>query len=779
MILKAPLTINSFEQLLLKNAQKFPQKQAIITKDPDSHLIQNISYKKLLDLVYQVASFLEAKNIKIGDRLAILMENTAEILLLEFACALLGATTVPLDFKRDTLERKLFKLKETDSKLLFVKLVESSDSSELKSIKRKLPNLQIFSWSSFDEFVKLLPKIKKLNFKPHLDKPYVILYTSGTTAHPRGAVLSQRACLLNASGIGKWQKFDETERFLIVLPLHHINSTIFCLSILLSGGTIILTTRYSASNFWPIISQFKISNTSIVPTILHDLLTRLNEFKSEKVNISSLKRICIGSAPVLPKETFKFYQAFGVRVIQGYGQTETALRVSGVPVDLSKKNYEKMILLNSIGTSLSNNELAIMDSDNNFRKEGEEGEICIKGPILTDGYLDSLGKKDPAFKKGWFHSGDLGYFKNLTGEKYFFIVGRIKEIIIKGGVNISPSAIEDALLKHFPQIDEVSVVGYPDQRMGEEIAAAIVLKKGIKSTNLAAGIVEAGQNEKVDLSRYEAPKKVFIFDKLPKTSTGKLQRTEVKKMVGKLIGKAHESHLYVRQIHPSEINILKEIVKINNERWEGLPASLEEFRKRAKNGLLLAVFEEKGVLGSISCTQLRKAALASLKTWDQVSSYGTLSNNDPKGDTIVCVAISVKSNLKDQPKLKTLSVKNEAKLQQLARKYILEYVVSSKDHVLAFHQKSKGGLRGAKVLKILENGRKEDLQAMGYNVLMKYPAMDKKTKIVYANSPTPAVKLLEQVLSYAKEKGISNVIAFSRPAGFRQYLLKSSIIGGK
>ncbi|MBI3576716.1 acyl--CoA ligase [Candidatus Gottesmanbacteria bacterium] len=760
------MLIPSLDELLIHHAQTYGSKEAIIAVDPDSDAVETITYKDLAVLVARTAYLLAGQGIKPGDRFAILMHNTPEVLLFELAGASMGATTVPLDFKRDTLERKLFKLKDTNARALFVKYEGSPNTQDETAIKKAYPKLTVKAWSTFEDFQKLLPTkppIRQLaERKSSLDSHYVILYTSGTTAHPRGVFLSTRACIYNALGIIDWQQFTDKDRFNIVLPLHHVNSTEFCLSMLLVGGTIILNTRYSASKFWTTIAKFRATNTSIVPTILHDLLVRHDEFEKQKPNISSLKRICIGSAPVMPEETLRFYKTFGVRVTQGYGQTETALRVAGVPIDVDEKTYEQMVKSNTIGTALAYNELAIMDPDNHLMAEGKEGEICIKGPVLADGYLNAPQATANTFKRGWFHSGDLGYWKSINGTKYFFIIGRIKEIIIKGGVNISPSAIEDALLKAFPQIDEVSVVGYPDERMGEEIAAVVVCQKRFALLERIAGI-----------SPYETPKKLFFTYSLPKTSTGKIQRVLTKQWVADKMKSEVQKHYYVRVVKLDEKDILKKAVAINNDRWVGLPATLKEFSTRAKNALLFGAFEEKeGLVGSISCLLLSQRVVDNLRTWDQATAHGALTNHDPKGDVLLCIAISVESSHPSLPSHP--SHLDEKNLKKLAKQKIKDYINSDQDYVLHFHKKPKGGIAGATVWKILENGRPDDKEAMGYNVLMKYPTIDANTKIVRSAATTPSVLLIEQALLYAKEKGISTVIAFSRPAGFKDRLVSQS-----
>lgn len=782
--------VPSIYTLLTHHADTRGKKTALVNVDVDTEERVVLTYRDLLRQVVQTAHLLHSCGIKENDRFAILMQNTLEILLFELAGGILGATTVPLDYKRDTFDRKLFKLSDTGAKTLFIKALQETE--EIKTLSNIVKTELFSSYSDFLTLITKQPVNSRLSPVNNLEHRYLILYTSGTTALPKGVPLSVRALIANAEGIVKWQGLTDQDSFNIILPLHHINSTTMSLATLLAGGTVVLSSRYSTSKFWSTIAQEKCTITSVVPTIIHDLLTRKDEFLRDQPHISSMKRILIGSAPVLPEETLRFYQTFKVRVVQGYGQTETALRVTGVPVDLSEKEYVKAVKTNAIGEELSNCDVTIRRKDGSETEAKEEGEICIRGPVLADGYWNNPEETQKTFHDGWFHSGDLGYYeyrstpvisirqlteRNLVKRnnkvKYFYIIGRLKEIIIKGGINLSPVLIEDALLKKFAEIEEVSVVGIPDERMGEEVAAVVVPKKHVDVRVLERKVLEAGQQDKITgLSHYEVPQKIFFVGSLPKTSTGKIQRVEVKKTVAGKIKHEKPSHLYVRQIKPDEVDVLKSALKINNARWQGLPATLSEFSARAQNGLLFGVFgEKKGLLGTISCVQLPLQIVKRLKTWKEATGNGTLANHDDNGDTLLCVAISVKSDslissINPIPPTQTI------KLQRIAKQKIAEYVNSSLDHVLEFHRKPKGGLPGATVWKILENGRPDDKESMGYNVLMKYPEITKGTKIVRSNAASPSILLIEHVLSYAQKHGIKHVIAFSRPIGLRDYLTR-------
>ncbi|HEX9722365.1 MAG TPA: class I adenylate-forming enzyme family protein [Candidatus Paceibacterota bacterium] len=744
----------SIAELLEHHAKEFGKKEAIIAVNVDLGEEHSISYKELLELAQKAAGFLAEKGVQKGDRVAFAFENTATILILELAAGLLGTSSVPIDVKRDTPERKEFKLKDANAKVFF------DNEQEVLEGVAKSPALNV----------------KKPDFG--LGAEYLLLYTSGTTANPKGVPLSLRAMMANAQGIAEWQKLSAEDRFGIVLPLHHINSTTMSLATLLAGGTIVLSSRYSASRFWEAASKHAVTITSIVPTILHDLLARKEEYFSKKYPLY-FKRILIGSAPVLPEETMRFMETFGIDVVQGYGQTETALRVTGVPIDLPRPLYRELTKRNSIGKELAYCNVTVLKEGRIEAKENEEGELCIRGPVLGDGYWNNKEATEKEFFEGWFHSGDLGYYEIIQRQKYFFIKGRIKEIIIKGGVNISPAAVEDALLKNFPEINEVCVVGYEDSRMGEEVAAVITVRSLTSNRrNRASGkeLVEkitrfGAEGKLVGLSRYEAPSKVFVLDEeLPKTSTGKIQRVKVKEMVAlrQAQGKQKDQHLYCRFIEPHEKTILKKAVEINNKRWP-VASSQEEFEQRAKNGYLVGVFdEEERLLGTLSALQMTSAELEAAKTWDAATSKGTLQNNNPNGEIMVCASITVTEDTKagTVPALPEVS-------QALADAVVEDYVKTGLDNVLRFHAKPKGGMqKGAKLIKILPQGRPEDAEAMGYNVLVEYPKIEDK-KIVRSKSAPPSFLLVEHAMQLAKEKNCTRVIAFSRPAQFRLHLAKS------
>jgi long-chain acyl-CoA synthetase len=239
-----------------------------------------------------------------------------------------------------------------------------------------------------------------------------------------------------------------------------------------------------------------------------------------------VSRIQLGSAPVQAPVVLKFYEQYKIPLLQGYGSTETSLRCTGVPHGLTEEDYLKLVESNTIGTEMRYNNVSVLDQKCRELDEGVPGEICIRGPNVTRGYIDNPEQTKTAFRGGWYHSGDLGYWKEVCGRRLFFIKGRLKEIIIKGGVNISPVALEGTIAEVFPEIEQCFVIGFPHERFGEEIGLLVNMKNGnlskLKKTIRTQGIS--------GLLPYECPKAIIPVDyeKLPKTSTGKIQRLKLK-----------------------------------------------------------------------------------------------------------------------------------------------------------------------------------------------------------------------------------------------------------
>ena len=525
----------NFTHLLKDRAEHQPDKPALIFCDCDADARTVITYSEFERLTASLAGLMHREyGIRCGDRVGLALPNCAEIPLLTLALFRLGATSVPLDLAKDVAERKRYKLQNAGARLLVV----LPEHAEIQ--RRALPDIQIAT----TEQLLAADGYDAVDIEPEWSgdpegEQYtgIVLYTSGTTGHPKGACITRQSLTSNADGIIRWLGFDVRERLNLVLPLHHINSTTFSITSLMVGGSLVLNSRYSVSAFWRIISRERATSASIVPTIMADLLARADDFEREGYDISSLKKIMIGSAPVQPNIACQFVDRFGVRLVQGYGSTEVSLRVTGVPPDLPDEQYRDVLEQNAIGVELANNNIRI----DGGRNEGDVGEILVRGPVVANGYLNQPKDTSEVFCNGWFRSGDMGYFRDMYNHRFYFMHSRKKEIIIKGGVNISPIAVENALLDACPELDAVYVIGLRHSRWGEDVCAAAIFRSGIDQSEAAQDILRRGQSGQIPgLSTYEAPSRIIPItsEDRPLTSTGKVQRSALQEIIQNQIDNA-------------------------------------------------------------------------------------------------------------------------------------------------------------------------------------------------------------------------------------------------
>lgn len=771
---------------------------------PDSTITW--SYAELGERIKSCAQYLVeqvSEDEKQVSTVAFCFENTPEILLLNYASWSLGWVSVPLDSTRDSTERKIYKLQQTGAKVLFTRSNQET-KAENKLIQAALPELKIVTVESWEVLKTADAKQATVWFDPafggvtmtaqgHHDTseaPALILYTSGTTALPKGAILTWSSLLANAQSIADWLKFSPSDRWLVVMPLHHINSTTFALTTLLAGGTIVLVPKYSKSHFWSILAKYKCTGTSIVPTIAFDQLSETAAFEKHKTNLTQLTRMQLGSAPVQPTSVRQFVDQFGVKLVQGYGQTETSLRSTGVPYPTTEKEYNWAIASNTLGTELTYTNVTVLNEDGRELPADEVGEICVRGPIIMQEYLANQPATEEAFAHQWFHSGDTGYWQEHFGKRYFFLKGRSKEIIKKGGVLISPLAIENTLLASYADLDQAYVIGIPDARMGEEIGLIAVGKPGVTATILA----DAKSGRLTSLQPYEYPVAAIEMteDQLPKTSTGKVQRVELRQLYAHqlLLQSLHvaatKTHVF-RRIDTTEAEILHQAVTINNQRWGmHLAASEAEFADRAAHGVLIGVFavdKPDQLLGTVSGIQLRAADLEQASnpthwssTWEGITDHGRLLRHTPKGDCLVWVAISVqgKPNQSAQPPKQSPPPDYSDILSSLDPALTASYIQSGQDPVLSFHQQAKAGLAtGATVKTIIPHGRPADWEACGYSVLLDYPPLSSNNPPRINPSASLGTQLLESAFVYAHSHHIYQLFAYSRPAGLYQFVQNS------
>jgi long-chain acyl-CoA synthetase len=337
----------------------------------------------------------------------------------------------------------------------------------------------------------------------------VILYTSGTTGTPKGAELTHSNLLCNTRVVVGLAQLTQDDVVLGALPLFHsFGQTCGLNATMAAGGTVSMIPRFDPGKALGMIERDRVTVFQGVPTMYTAML---HHPENESFDVSSL-RLCMSGGSAMPVEVLKgFEDAFGCKVLEGYGLSETSPVASFNHPDRERKP-------GSIGTPVEDLAMKVVDEDGNEVDQGEVGEIVIKGHNVMKGYWNRPDATEEAIKDGWFHTGDMG---TVDEDGYFSIVDRKKELIIRGGYNVYPREIEEVLYEH-PAVRECAVIGVPDDKMGEEVGAAVVLKEG-------QDIDEAALKDfvKAEVAGYKYPRRIWFVDELPKTATGKILKREV------------------------------------------------------------------------------------------------------------------------------------------------------------------------------------------------------------------------------------------------------------
>jgi len=340
--------------------------------------------------------------------------------------------------------------------------------------------------------------------------PALLMYTSGTTGLPKGVLLTHRNLLASGRAVVAVQALTPADRVLSALPLYHINGQcIATIAPLVSGGSIVIPRRFSVSGWWPLVERFSPTWLNLVPTMIAFLCNGPALTPAQRDACRGLRFARSASAPLPPEQHRAFEQRFGVSIVEAMGLTETASVAFSNPLDPDARR------IGSPGLPLAV-QARVVAPDGRELPAGQAGEICLRGEPVMQGYFHAPEQTAQALDAdGWLATGDLGY---RDADGYYFITGRLKELIIKGGENIAPREIDEALLAH-PAVLEAAAVGIPDAEYGQEILVCVVLKEGAtcSEADLRAHCLRM-------LGRYKAPKELRFVDELPKGPSGKVQR---------------------------------------------------------------------------------------------------------------------------------------------------------------------------------------------------------------------------------------------------------------
>lgn len=343
--------------------------------------------------------------------------------------------------------------------------------------------------------------------------PALIIYTSGTTGQPKGVLLDHANLLAMTGSIIEHFKLTSADRSLLVLPLFHVNGLVVgVLSVLRAGGDTVIAPRFQAATFWEQVERHRPTFFSAVPTI-YAMLESLGP--QVEPDASSLRFVVCGAAPMSAELIGRFEARFGVSIIEGYGLSEGTVASVVNPLDGLRKP-------GTVGVPLPGQSVWVLDSGGRRLPPGEAGEVVISGPNVMRGYLGRPDETARTIRDGWLYTGDVGRFDE---DGYLTIVDRIKEMIIRGGENIYPKEIENALYAH-PAVLEAAVVGAADDVYGEEPIAFVSTRLGHQTT-----AEELIAHCRTKVASFKVPRAVFIIPDLPKNAVGKIAKTELRKSI--------------------------------------------------------------------------------------------------------------------------------------------------------------------------------------------------------------------------------------------------------
>lgn len=515
----------SIPAMLAAQAAARPDQEALVFLD-DGGARTVFTYARLADAVARTAGFLRDRGVGRGDRVATVAHNHADTVLQMLAVWSVGAVLVPVNVGEDD-ERVAYILESSGAALVFVR---DEYLARLETLRPGLPRLRTLvvcgvPSDGLPSFADALAHAPAPGLRADADDEALIVYTSGTTGHPKGVVLTQGNLLVDAAQITRWHRLTPGERMMCVLPIHHVNGTVVTLVTPFSyGGTAVLHRRFRTERFLPALAAERIGVVSVVPTLLSFLL-QAGE-RTDGLDLAAFRHIVCGAGPLTVELALQFQDALGLRIVHGYGLSETTCYSCFLPIDLDAAAHRGWLGdhgFPSIGCAIPSNEMAIHTPAGEPVPDGERGEIVIRGHNVMTGYDRNDAANDDAFAHGWFRSGDEGFkLRGDDGRDYFFITGRLKELIIRGGVNVSPLEIDEVLM-NLPGVRAGVSVGFENDMYGEEIGAYVVLEDGAAQD--ADAILAACA---AALPHHKRPKVVVFGTDVPVTSTGKYQRNRLK-----------------------------------------------------------------------------------------------------------------------------------------------------------------------------------------------------------------------------------------------------------
>ncbi len=502
-----------------------PDRTALVAGD------RRVTFGEMADRVNRLANWLLSKGAGPDNPVGAMSTNGIEYVEAYYAAAKIGATFVPLNYraKQDELT---YMINASDVHVLFV------GERYLDLVAALRPGLEkVRHFACFDKPVEGMSAYTEILAASSAEEPFVevdegkptvLIYTSGTTSVPKGVALTYlNLSVYVTNTMSPADPSEDAEVTLLSVPIFHVAGVTPIMSSVWGGRTLVILPQFDPKLWLQAVQNEKVTHSFVVPTMLKRIMEHADFTKHD---LSSLKLITYGAAPMPFEVVSRAVDIFECGLMNAYGQTESTSTMTflgpddhRIPKEAGAERDKKLHRLRSVGRGMDDVVIAIMDEVFNVQPANAEGEICVKGPRIMAAYHKQAEATAAAIHEGWLHTGDLGY---LDDEGYLFITGRKKDLIIRGGENISTGEIEAVLDEH-PQIDESAVIGVPDVEWGEVIKAIIVPVKGQKPEPAEIIAYTKGR-----LASYKAPAYFAFVEELPRNPMGKVLKTELRKLHG-------------------------------------------------------------------------------------------------------------------------------------------------------------------------------------------------------------------------------------------------------
>jgi acyl-CoA synthetase (AMP-forming)/AMP-acid ligase II len=517
--------MNTAEFLMIASSV-VPDRTAMACED-DSR-----TFAGLQDRVNRLATALQGMGVGKGDRVAIMALNSIPFVEVYYATARLGGVFVPLNY-RAKHEELTYMCNNSETKALFVGQRYLDLCAAIRSELTTVQHLICVDGKAngMEDYEALLAANEPEEIWTDIDDndPTIVIYTSGTTALPKGVVLTHMGMSVYVTNtVTPADPSEENPDVLLVsVPFYHVAGATTMLSAVWAGRKMVILPQFDPKHWLEAVEKHRVTHSFVVPTMLKRIMEHPD---FDKHDISSLKLVAYGAAPMPWEVVTHAVKVMKCGLMNAYGQTESTSSLTflgpedhKIPDGPPEARERALNRLRSVGRPMDDVVVMIMDPEGEILPPGQEGEIVAQGARVMAGYLNREEDTSAAIKDGWLHTGDVGW---MDEDGYLYITGRTKDLIIRGGENIAPGEIEAVLQQH-NAVEDCAVIGVPDVEWGEEVKAVVVLKHGYKATpdELSAFVKER-------LASYKVPKYYTFVGELPRNYVGKVLKTELRKQHG-------------------------------------------------------------------------------------------------------------------------------------------------------------------------------------------------------------------------------------------------------